>query len=156
MRTAKSLLYDEDGAEVLEFAIAASLFFTLLFGIIECSLLIYTGNFVAVAAQQGTRYAMVRGSDWTNPCASVSSFGCKAASGDVQNYVLSQSHPGVNLAASNITVTWLATTATGASCTPNSQGCQVEVKVSYPFALSIPFISTSIPLSSTSIETIQN
>jgi len=117
----------------------------------------YTGSFEAMAAQQATRYAMVRGSDWTTSCASVSSFGCKASAANVQNYVLSLAHPGINLTASNIAATWLTTTATGGTCLQYSQGCQVEVTVSYPFQVNIPFFpSVSIPLSSTSIETIQN
>jgi Flp pilus assembly pilin Flp len=74
MRSVKSLVCDEDGAEVVEFALAAMIFFTLIFGIIEFCLVIYAGNSVAIAAQQGTRYAMVRGSDWTSSCASVSSY----------------------------------------------------------------------------------
>jgi Flp pilus assembly protein TadG len=156
MRRVKSLVCDEDGAELVEFALAATIFFTLIFGIIEFCLVIYAGNCVAIAAQQGTRYAMVRGSDWTSSCASVSSYGCKATKLDVQNYELGLAHPGLNLTASNITVTWLTTTAAGSTCTQYSQGCQVEVKVSYPFQLNIPFFSTSITLSSTSIETIQD
>jgi Flp pilus assembly protein TadG len=156
MRRVKSLVCDEDGAELVEFALSATIFFTLIFGIMEFCLVIYADNFVAIAAQQGTRYAMVRGSDWTSPCASVSSYGCKATTADVQNYELSLAHPGLNLVASNITVTWLTTTATGSACTKYSQGCQVEVTVSYPFQLNIPFFSTSLPLSSTSIATIQN
>jgi len=145
MRRVKSLVCDEDGAELVEFALSATIFFTLIFGIMEFCLVIYADNFVAIAAQQGTRYAMVRGSDWTSSCAA-----------DVQNYELSLAHPGLNLEASNITVTWLTTTAAGSACTKYSQGCQVEVTVSYPFQLNIPFFSTSIPLSSTSIATIQD
>ena len=157
MRRVKSLVCDEDGAELVEFALSATIFFTLIFGIMEFCLVIYADNFVAIAAQQGTRYAMVRGSDWTSSCATTTSYGCKVTSPtDVQNYVLSLPHPGVNLVASNITVTWLTTTAAGSACTKYSQGCQVEVTVSYPFQLNIPFFSTSIPLSSTSIATIQD
>jgi Flp pilus assembly protein TadG len=155
MRRVKSLVCDEDGATLVEFALAATIFFTLIFGIIEFCLVIYASNSVAIAAQQGTRYAMVRGSDWTSSCASVSSYDCQATAADVQNYILGQAG-GPNLEASNITVTWLTTTAAGSTCTQYSQGCQVEVKVSYPFQLSIPFFSTSIALSSTSIETIQD
>lgn len=156
MRRVKSLVCDEDGAEIVEFAFAATIFFAFMFGIIEFSLVIYAGNFIAVAAQQGTRYAMVRGSDWTSNCASVSSYGCKASQSDVQNYILAQAHPGINLTTSNIVVTWPTTTAGGSACTQYSQGCQVQVKVSYSFPLNIPFFSTHIPLSSTSIETIQD
>jgi Flp pilus assembly protein TadG len=156
MRRLKSLVCDEDAAEIVEFALAAAIVFALIYGIIQFSLVMYTGNFVATAAQQGTRYAAVRGSDWTSPCASASSYGCKATADDVQNYVLSLTHPGINLTASNVTVTWLTTTAAGGTCAQYSQGCQVEVKVSYTYPLNIPFFSATIPLSSTSIETIQD
>jgi Flp pilus assembly protein TadG len=157
MRRVKSLASDEDGAELVEFALSATILFAMIFGIIQFSLLMFAGNFVAIAAQQGTRYAMVRGSDWTIPCAAVSSYDCEVNTPTmVQNYILSQPHPGLNLKASNITVTWPTTTASGATCVQYSQGCQVEVKVSYPFKLSIPLFSASFPLTSTSIETIQD
>lgn len=156
MRRVRSLVWDEDAAEIVEFALAAAIFFMLIFGIVELCLGIYAGNFVAMAAQQGTRYAMVRGSDWNRPCPSVSSFSCSATATDVQNYVMGLTHPGITLTASNITVTWLTTTATGSACAQYSQGCQVKVTVNCPFQLNIPFFSASIPLSSSSIETIQN
>ncbi|MGA3372259.1 MAG: TadE/TadG family type IV pilus assembly protein [Terracidiphilus sp.] len=156
----KSLICNEDGAEVVEFALAATVLFTLVFGIIEFCLGMYADNFVAFAAQHGTRYAMVRGSDWTSACASASSYGCQATAANVQNDILGLPHPGLNLTASNITVTWPGTTASGSStgCTANAaaQGCLVKVKISYPFALHIPFYSGSIPLGSTSEETIQD
>lgn len=113
MRRVKKRICEEDGAELVEFAAAATIFLTLIFGIIEFSLALYSDNFIAMAAQQGSRYAMVRGADWTSSCASVSSFDCQATTANVQNYILAQPHGGVNLAASNITVTWLTTTATG-------------------------------------------
>jgi Flp pilus assembly protein TadG len=161
MRRLKSLVRDEIASELLEFALASSIFFTMIFGIIEFCLVTYAAGFVAFAAQQGTRYAMVRGSDWTTSCASVTSYACKVTTpANVQNYILSLPHPSINLTASNINVTWPGTTAAGAStgCAsdPYGQGCQVKVIVSYTFILHIPFFSTSIPLSSTSIETIQN
>lgn len=157
MQRLTSFVCKEGGSELVEFGIAAGIFFAILIGAFELCLAIYAGGFVAYAAQQGTRYAMVRGSDWTTACASASSFGCKASAANVQNYILSLPHPGLNLTANNITFTPLSATATGAACTPYAQGCQVEVKVSYSFSLSIPFFpAASVPLSSSSIETIQN
>lgn len=161
MRRLKSLFCDEGAAELVEFAVAAMIFFTLLFGIIEFCLAIYAGNFVAFAAQQGTRYWMVRGSDWTSNCSTTLTSACKAATSDVQNYVLSLPHPGINLTAANITPTSLSTTATGGACAPLSQGCQVRVTVSYTFGMDIPYIPPSyiflsIPFTSTSVETIQD
>ena len=167
MRRFKRLIREEEASELVEFAIAAGIFFALLLGIIEFCLAIYAGSFVAFAAQQGTRYAMVRGSDWTSSCASTSSYGCEVTASDVQNYILGLERLGLNLTASNITVTWPGTTAAGANAgcaaSPHGQGCQVKVTVSYTFSLRIPFFSAtipyfsaSIPFSSTSIETIQN
>jgi Flp pilus assembly protein TadG len=156
----KSLVRDERAAELVEFALAAGIFFTFIFGIIEFGLVIYAGSFVAYAAQQGSRYAMVRGSDWTSSCALTGSFGCQATAANVQNYILSLPHPGLSLVASNISVTWPGTTAAGASAgcsaNPYGQGCQVKVKVSYTFNLAIPVFPAAIPLSATTIETIQN
>ena len=160
MRKLKCLVRDEEASELVEFVLAVGIFLTLIFGIIEFCLAIYAGSFVASAAQQGARYAMVRGSDWTGSCASVSSYGCNATAANVQNYILSLQHPGLNVKASNITVTWPGTTAAGASAgcatVPDGQGCQVKVNVSYTFNLGIPHFAVGIPFSSTSIETIQN
>jgi Flp pilus assembly protein TadG len=156
MHRLMSLISEEDGTELVEFAVVSTVFFAFLFGIIGFSLAMYSANFVAIAAQQGTRYAMVRGSDWTGSCASVSSYGCQATTANVQNYILAKAPGGLNLSASNITVTWLTKAADGSSCKQYSQGCQVEVAVSIPFQLHIPLLNTSIPFSSTSIETIQN
>lgn len=156
MRRLKSLVTGEDGAELIEFAGAATFFLTLIFGVIEFCLVMFGNNFVAMAAQQGTRYAMVRGNDWTSVCATVTSYDCQATTADVQNYILAQPHPGMTLTASNIAVTWLTTDSTGSACTASARGCRVQVTVSYNYVLHIPFITGSEPLSSTSIETIQD
>lgn len=159
MQRVMSLVCDEDGSQLVEFALAATIFFTLIFGVIEFSLAIYAGNFVAIAAQQGTRYAMVRGGDWTNSCATVSSYSCEATAANVQQYILNQPHPSLNLTANNIasivTVTWPGT-STACTANPKAQGCPVEVQISYPFQLNLPYYSPSITITSTSIETIQN
>jgi Flp pilus assembly protein TadG len=160
MQGYRRLIRDEEGYELVEFALTACVFVTLFFGLIEFCLAMYAGAFVAFAAQEGTRYAMVRGSDWTSSCTSVSSYGCEATATNVQNYVLSLKHPSLNLTTSNITVTWPGTTAAGANAgcasSPYSQGCQVKVTVSYTYNLHLVLFNTSIPFSSTSIETIQN
>jgi Flp pilus assembly protein TadG len=156
MRRLKSLIKGEDGTELVEFAIAVTFFLTMIFGVVESCLAMFGSNFVAMAAQEGTRYAMVRGSDWINACTTVTQLSCAATSTNVTNYILAQPHPGMNLTASNITVTWMTTNAAGNTCAQYAQGCQVKVKVSYTYPLQIPFVSASWPLSSTSIETIQD
>lgn len=49
------------GQGMVEFAVASLLFFTIIFGIIEMSWLLFTYHQVTAAAREGTRYATVRG-----------------------------------------------------------------------------------------------
>ena len=160
MRRLKRFVRGEEGFQLVEFALSATVYFTMLFGIIDFCMATYAGSFVAFAAQQGTRYAMVRGADWTSSCATTSSYNCAATQANVQNYILSLPHPALNIAASDITVTWPGNTAAGASAacatTPNGQGCQVKVKIIYSFNMKLPFYSPSFSLTGTSVETIQN
>ena len=53
----------ERGAALLDFAIAATVFFTLLFGVIEFGRLFWTHAALRDATRRGTRYAIVRKSD---------------------------------------------------------------------------------------------
>ncbi len=156
MRRVKRLVSDEDGSELVEFALASTIFFMLLFGVIEFCLVLYAGGFVAYAAQQGARYAMVRGGDWTGTCTSINSYACKTTTALVTSYVTSIPHPGLGATNVTVTPTWLTTTAIGGACTQYAQGCQVQVKVSYTFKLQIYKFTGSIPVGSTSIETIQD
>lgn len=48
---------EQRGATVAEFAIVASVFFMMIFGIIEFGRLLYTHNALTDAARRGTRYA---------------------------------------------------------------------------------------------------
>jgi|GEM_PF-6289255 Flp pilus assembly protein TadG len=159
MRRLKSLVRDEDASELVEFAIASSILFAMIFGIIEFCMVMYAGNFVAYAAQQGSRYAMVLGSSWTTNCTTAGSYDCALTASNqndvVKGYILRLSHPGLNMTADNIIVN-LDAPASGGACAAFSKGCRVKVKVSYTFQMNLPFYSPNIPLSSTSEETIQN
>jgi Flp pilus assembly protein TadG len=54
---------NERGAALMEFAIAATVFLTALFGVIEFGRLLWTHNALRDAARRGARYAAVRKSD---------------------------------------------------------------------------------------------
>lgn len=54
---------DERGAALLQFAIAATVFLTTLFGVIEFGRLYWTHNALRDAARRGARYAIVRKND---------------------------------------------------------------------------------------------
>ena len=132
----------DEGATLVEFALACSVLFMMLFGIIQVSLAVYSYDFVAEAARDGARYAIVRGSKCTGmPDCNIST------SAPIQAHVQSLNYPAINT--SNLTVT--ATYYTAATAPPNMtwspctvppcnvQGNAVNVLVQYPFTLNIPF-----------------
>ena len=139
---------NEDGAAVIEAALSAILLFTIFFGIMEASLALYDYHFIADAAREGSRYAIVRGSACTSFVSA-----CPAAASDVQTYVKGLGFPGINSADIVVTTSW---PTTGTACTPslspcNNPGTQVKVKVQYNVPLAIPFLaSQSLSMSSTS------
>lgn len=53
----------ERGAALMEFAIAATVFLTSLFGVIEVGRLLWTHNALRDAARRGARYAAIRKND---------------------------------------------------------------------------------------------
>ncbi|HEY9137418.1 MAG TPA: TadE family protein, partial [Terriglobus sp.] len=79
---------DETGSALLEMALCASLVLLVIFGIMECSLAVYTEHYVESAAASGARYATVRGSTYRETaCASPSASYCEAGTSDIQNYI---------------------------------------------------------------------
>jgi Flp pilus assembly protein TadG len=74
-RLARRFVDAESGQSLVEFAVGALLYFTVLFGTIELGLLVWRYNTVANLAQEGARWASVRGSTST------------IADKDVQKYV---------------------------------------------------------------------
>ena len=147
----------EEGASVVEMAIACSLLFAMMFGVIEMSMALYTYHFASGAAREASRWAMVRGGNCTTNvsksyCSPTSNNTDGADNADIQAYVRSLGYPF----ASNLTTatTWLSGspgswTACGSKC--NTPPNAVQVRVSYNVPIAIPFwTATTIPISSTS------
>lgn len=138
-------LHSQRGTTTVEFAISALVMLAVLFGIMECSLLVYSYHTVSNAARQGSRWAMVRGSDCVAPT-------CPANADSVKSYVLTQV-PLLDTGNVSVTTTWSSSNdcTVSSSSGPAGPGCVVAVQVSYPFQLQLPFIPiTAITLSSTS------
>lgn len=140
----------EEGASLVEFALVAVLCFTVLFGVMMVGFAFYSHNVIAEAAREGSRYAIVRGSQ---SCAE-STPGCDATASSIRDYVRGLGFPGINPDNLTVTTTWSPTTA-GTTCTPsalcNNPGNQVRVQVQYAFPLDIPFVpSQMLNLTSTS------
>jgi Flp pilus assembly protein TadG len=124
------------GAALIETALTLALFLTVLFGIIETSLAAYAYHFISHAAREGTRYAIVRG----KACNTFAS-ACPATADDIQAHVRSLAFPGINETIGVVT-TWSPT---------NDPGGLVQVAVTYPYHLSLPFMPVmTINMTSTS------
>lgn len=144
MKKLQKLRQDEGGELLLEFAISALILMTTVLGAMDCARALYIYHFVSYAAQEGARYAIVRGARWSGTtCATTTSYACDATNTNVSNYVQSIVPPGV--IASNLTVntSWPGKTVTGSTTgcsTSNSDGCMVEVQVSYSFSFAMAFM----------------
>jgi Flp pilus assembly protein TadG len=166
----------EDGASLVEMAIASAIYLSLFFGIVEFSLALYSYNFVSDAAREATRYAVIRG---TNSCTPNPSFpNCNLlptsitsttdpTANPVLAYIDSLNYPGLSPSNLSATVTWWVATQNAAgntswttACTGsvdsngnpcNAEGNAVKVVVTYKFPLSIPWLPAStLRVSSTS------
>lgn len=157
------LAREEQGAELVEFAMTAWLLMLVVFGIFQCGFAMYAYHFMSYAAQQGSRFAMVRGYTWSQnistTCATSAppnftmKYDCTASTTDIQNYVQSLATPGIITGGLTMNTTssyvW---SGTAAACTTNanSPGCPVTVTVNYTFHF-LPFLPiASLPLSATS------
>jgi Flp pilus assembly protein TadG len=126
----------ERGSALVEFAAVFTVLFMFLFTSMDLSRAFYSYHFVADAAREGTRYAMVRGStctSWTTAC--------PAAASDIQTY-LKGVPAGINPQSLTVTTTW----------TPdNKPGSVVQVQVQYSFKPIFPLIpKTALVMTSTS------
>ena len=135
-------LLRQEGSGSLEFALSAVILLTLVLGIMQMSLAVYTYHVISEAAREGTRYAMVRGDT------------CTVSASQIQSYVKSIGLPAIQSSNMTVTTTYSDYPA-GSGCTPNANcanpGNMVTVKVVYAFPFSIPFVpSSTLSMTSTS------
>jgi Flp pilus assembly protein TadG len=119
------------GQVLVEFTLAASLLFVLIFGLIDFSRALFAYDQVTAAARIGSRYAIVHGT----ACAVA---GCPSTQTSVQAYVRSKV-TGLNTASLNVNPVY----STAPGCTdPNWQGplCIVTVTVTYPFSFVLGYV----------------
>ena len=132
----------EEGAALVEFALSSVVLFMTLFGLMAVCTTLYSYVFVAEAAREASRYALVRGSS----CVGFSDCGIDSAG--LNTYVKNLSYPGINKGNLNASATF----------TPDKKpGSVVSVTVNYNLALNIPFwpkTGRAMQLSSTSQMTI--
>jgi Flp pilus assembly protein TadG len=128
----KRVVFNEQGQALVEMALAAVLFFAMLFGVIWSGLMLYTYHYISYVAHATTRYAAVRGSSCT---------GCSATASQIANYAAGLQFPGVVIAPAEVTVTW-----SGNNTPANAPGNYVIVTISHAF--SSPFKFPLMPATS--------
>ena len=117
----------------VEFAVTIAVFLLISFTTMKMALGVYNYNMVCSAAREAVRYAIAHSPNSPNP----------ASTAQIQQFAI-DSAPGLSLTPSNVTVTWTADPSL-----PSRQDAQV--KVSYPYRLTIPFMSPqTVTLTSTS------
>lgn len=120
------------GQALVEFAVASIVYFMTLFGTISFGMAVYQYNGIADLAQEGARWAAVRGSSV------LPSLGTQATNDSVQSYVRGRA------LGSSVTVT---TTWPSGGSPSNSAGKRVRVLVTKsftPFTSLIPNASLSL------------
>jgi len=161
LKYTKASLQEEAGGSIVEFAVASTLLFTVVFGILDCSRALFANHYVSYSAAEAARYAMVRGATWNNAsCSTVTTESCTATSSNVTSLVQSITPVGINTSSKNLTVstTWTGKTPNGAACNSsgvnNSPGCVVQVQVSYSFSFVLPFLPANALLMKSSAATV--
>jgi Flp pilus assembly protein TadG len=139
----------EEGSVLVELAFSFGVWCLCAFGVIWGSLLLYADHYVALAAKEGARYAVVHGSNQTGgECVSFASANCTASASDVTSYVQSTVPPVLTANNISINVTWPGTTTSGATCDTsngaNSPNCAVNVQVGYDFGFPLPFLQRNL------------
>ena len=153
----------EEGAALVEMALSASVMFSVLIGLFQLCLAMYTFTYVSDAAREASRWAMVRGSYSCSDSGSALP-GCGATQAQVLAYVNSLHYPAMSASNLTVNVSWLSLdtssgsavwTACGtAPC--NKPGNEVRVQVLYQVPLYIPFWKDSnVTVGSTSAMVIQ-
>lgn len=145
----------EEGAELVEFALASSVLFIFIFGLMQLCIVFFMYNTTAEVARETSRWASVRGttssvtSNGVTSCANPNISGCPASTSSIQSFAQSfVGGPGLTVQS------WWCNSDGQTNCVTSQSnalpGNIVKVKVSYSFA-TVPFVSRSaLTVSSTS------
>jgi hypothetical protein len=147
----RRVLIADEGATLFEAAVSLVILLSLLIGTMQICLALYASHFVADAAREASRYAIVRGSASCSTTPHVSN--CNVTADGIQTWVRSLNYPGIDPTHLEATTAW---PSSGSDCYPSTSPCNnpgnlVKIAVTYAFPLNIPFWKgRTIHLSSTS------
>jgi len=156
-----SVLREESGSGLVEYAVVFLLLMTLVLGMVDFSRAIYAYHFISNQARDASRYASVRGSTCSadSSCTAANSASGTAgptSQSDLSTFVKNVPN-GIDPSKLTITASWPIQTNSPTICstTAKAPGCTVEVDVSYVFNFTSPLVSnTSLTLSSKSLAVI--
>ena len=135
-------LNGQRGDTLVEFALALMLFLATIFGILEFGLAVWQYNMLSNFAQEGARWAAVRGAGNTTPCTGVGTPPCKASTADVGTFVNSRAlgmTVTVATYSADDTTKACTTTATDPSTLYAGDGLCVKVSKTFsPFSRVVP------------------
>jgi Flp pilus assembly protein TadG len=160
MNLLKDFRKNERGTSMAEFAVVATFFFMLIFGIIEFSRFLYTHNALTDAARRGARYAVIHRSD------QVDGSGNSIAAKCVKNVIMYgethiSAYPACNpnvgqpvlingIAAATITVQYDGVDLDGVPSSPNPYGTNLGTATvtitGFVFNISIPLFHRGVTL----------
>ena len=162
----RHLAHNECGQALVETAFTMLILLGLILGVMELCLALYSYHYLANAAHEATRYAIVRGATWGSSCGSYASSMCTASPTDIANFVASRDFPGITITADDVCVEYFSSVSasTASTCTtktansgPNAVGNIVMITITYPFSFGLPGLgSYTYHLSSTSRMVIAN
>jgi Flp pilus assembly protein TadG len=140
-RAARSALSDQRGVATVEFAVSFTLFFMLLFGIVELGRVLWTVNGLHLAAQQAARYIAIHQTTGVGRCGS-------ADQTAMQNFAAG--YGGTGIPGTQYTLTC-------AACgSGNVSPLDYQVTASYSLDLYIPFVAMKPTLNATACFPIVN
>lgn len=135
-RGRRGIVRGDRGQALVEFAFASIVFFMTLFGMISFGLAVWQYNFVADLAQEGARWASVRGAS-----SAVCQF-CPASAANVQTYVTSRALgmtvPTTVTSINAATKACTATSVNPSSLNPGTGFCVTVTRTFKPFTSFIP------------------
>lgn len=135
----RSSLHGEEGAEIVEFALTASILFAFVFGVMQICMAFYTHEYISELAREGARYASLRGSTCTIAPGGGS---CEVTAAQVNAYVASIAWPNIGggtFSAANVSTSY----PNGETPGGTPVDATVIVTVTYQFPYHIPFVPQS-------------
>jgi Flp pilus assembly protein TadG len=141
----RSLIKNESGTELVEFAIIATLLFVVLFGIIDFAILLYDKAVITNASREGARAGIVQRYNNSATPAVYNPLSTAEVQAVVNSYLASNL---ISFGSATATVTVTDTTVPAASTlTPKNgsfgSGDERSVQVTYPYNFLAGFIAGS-------------